>query len=94
MKTLEESRTLIDEIDNKIIELYEKRMQVVKDVVEYKIENNIPILDANRESSMLSKNLKKINNEEFKKYYEDVLKGYLKASKAMQQDILNLKSKD
>ncbi len=94
MKTLEESRTLIDEIDNKIIELYEKRMQVVKDVIEYKIENNIPILDANRESSMLNKNLKKINNEEFKKYYEDVLKGYLKASKAMQQDILNSKSKD
>ncbi len=94
MKTLEESRILIDEIDTKIIELYEKRMQVVKDVIEYKIENNIPILDANRESSMLSKNLKKINNEEFKKYYEDVLKGYLKASKAMQQDILNSKSKD
>ena len=94
MKTLEESRIEIDEIDNKIIELYEKRMQVVKNVVQYKIENNIPILDANRESSMLSKNLKKINNEEFKKYYEDVLKGYLKASKEMQQDILNLKSKD
>ena len=94
MKTLEESRIEIDEIDNKIIELYEKRMQVVKDVVEYKIENNIPILDANRESSMLNKNLKKINNEEFKKYYEDVLKGYLKASKEMQQDILNSKSKD
>lgn len=94
MKTLEESRIEIDEIDNKIIELYEKRMQVVKNVIEYKIENNIPILDANRESSMLSKNLKKINNEEFKKYYEDVLKGYLKASKEMQQDILNLKSKD
>ena len=94
MKTLEESRIEIDEIDNKIIELYEKRMQVVKDVVQYKIENNIPILDANRESSMLSKNLKKINNEEFKKYYEGVLKGYLKASKEMQQDILNSKSKD
>ena len=94
MKTLEESRIEIDEIDNKIIELYEKRMQVVKDVVQYKIENNIPILDANRESSMLSKNLKKIYNEEFKKYYEDVLKGYLKASKEMQQDILNSKSKD
>ena len=51
MKTLEESRIEIDEIDNKIIELYEKRMQVVKDVVQYKIENNIPILDANRDSS-------------------------------------------
>ncbi len=94
MKTLWESRTEIDEIDSKIIELYEKRMQVIKDVINYKIDNNIPILDANRESSMLEKNLNKIKNDEFKKYYENVLKGYLKASKEMQQDILNKNSKD
>ena len=28
--------------------------------------------------------------EEYKKYYEDVLKGYLKASKDMQKEILRL----
>ncbi len=94
MKTLKEARNEIDEIDNKIIELYETRMKIVKDVIHYKIENNLPILDANRESSMLEKNLNKIQNEEFKKYYEFVLKGYLKASKEMQQDILNKNSKD
>lgn len=91
MKKLENCRVLIDNIDNLIIELYEKRMDVVKEVIKYKIENNIPITDSNRESSMLENNLKKIKNEEYKKYYKDVLEGFLKASKRMQEDIQNNK---
>lgn len=91
MKDLNELRKVIDEIDNKIINLYEKRMDIVKEVINYKLENNIPVLDSNRETSMLEKNLNKINNLEYKKYYEDVLKGYLSASKNLQNDILNSK---
>ena len=91
MKKLEICRDLIDSIDNQIIELYEKRMEVVKDVIEYKIENDLPIYDQNRESLMLEKNLSKIKNEEYKKYYSDVLNGFLKASKEYQKDILNKK---
>lgn len=87
MDKLIEARTKIDEIDTKIIELFEKRMDVVKDVVAYKLENGMQITDSSREALMLEKNLKKINNEEYKKYYESVLAGYLKASKDMQKDI-------
>jgi monofunctional chorismate mutase len=91
MSKLDESRVKIDEIDTQIIELYEKRMQIVKDVIQYKIENNMAILDSNREAAMLEKNLQKIKNEELKKYYKSVLDGYLKASKDMQKDILEQK---
>ena len=91
MKKLEICRDLIDSIDSQIIELYEKRMEVVKEVIEYKIENDLPIYDQNRESLMLEKNLSKIKNEEYKKYYSDVLNGFLKASKEYQKDILNKK---
>ena len=91
MKKLEICRDLIDSIDNQIIELYEKRMEVIKDVIEYKIKNDLPIYDQNRESLMLEKNLSKIKNEEYKKYYSDVLNGFLKASKEYQKDILNKK---
>ena len=66
-------------------------MDVVKEVIEYKIENNIPITDSNRELSMLENNLKKIKNGEYKKYYKDVLEGFLKASKKMQEDIIKKK---
>ena len=93
MSKLDEARNKIDEIDSKIIELFEKRMTVVKDVINYKIENNIPVLDSNREAVMLEKNLNKIQNNEYKKYYSSVLQGCLKASKDMQKDILDNHSK-
>ena len=89
MKTLEESRKRIDEIDNEIIKLYEERMHVVKDVINYKLMNNIAILDSNRESKMLKNNLNKIKDNDLKCYYIDVLKGFLIASKDMQKDILD-----
>ena len=43
---LKELRQQIDEIDTKIIALYEQRMEIVKQVSIYKIANNIPVLDA------------------------------------------------
>ncbi len=91
MDKLIECRQKIDEIDTEIIELFEKRMKVVEEVINYKIENNYPILDSNRELVMLKINLSKIKNENFKKYYQFVLKGFLEASKLMQKDILDKK---
>ncbi len=91
MDKLIECRQKIDEIDTEIIELFEKRMKVVEEVINYKMENNYPILDSNRELVMLKINLSKIKNENFKKYYQFVLKGFLEASKLMQKDILDKK---
>lgn len=92
MKILENCREIIDQIDSEIIKLYEKRMDTVKEVIEFKIKNNIPVLDSSREEKMLIKNLEKIINEDYKKYYNSVLIGFLKASKDMQNDILKNKN--
>ena len=89
MTELEKCRVEIDEIDRKIIELYEKRMNIIKRVTQYKIKNSIPVLDSNRESKMLEKNLNLINELEFKKYYPSVLNGFLKASKDMQSELID-----
>ena len=62
-------------------------MNIVKLISRYKEEHNFPTHDQNRENSMLEKNLDKIKNEEYKKYYKSVLNGFLEASKAMQDDI-------
>ena len=53
MEKLEICRDLIDSIDNSIIELYEKRMDIIKEITKYKIEKGLPVLDQNREDSML-----------------------------------------
>lgn len=50
---LGEIRVEIDKIDSKLIELFKKRMDCAKAVGLYKKENNIPVLNQNRENEIL-----------------------------------------
>ena len=94
MNKLEECRIKIDELDSKIAQLYEFRMSIVKEVVKYKIQEGLPVLDEDRETEMLTRNVKNIQNDEYKSYYKTVLKGFLDASKDMQMDIFNAMNKE
>jgi chorismate mutase len=47
-KQLDDFRKQIDEIDEQIVNLLAKRMQVVEKVGKYKKENNLPPLDKKR----------------------------------------------
>ena len=42
-------RDILDDIDAQIVELYEKRMDVCKQVAEYKIETGKKVFDKQRE---------------------------------------------
>ena len=48
MNQLEKARQTIDSIDEQIAQLYEQRMDAVEQVLNYKKENHLPILDASR----------------------------------------------
>lgn len=52
---LQEARKIIDLTDNQIAELFEKRMQTVFEVAEYKKENNMPIYNGDRERDIISR---------------------------------------
>ena len=52
MKDLGEIRVEIDKIDSELIELFKKRMDCAKAVGLYKKENNIPVLNQNRENEI------------------------------------------
>ena len=54
MSQLDTLRGAIDEIDNQIVHLFERRMNVTRQVGEYKQENGIPVLDSGREREVLS----------------------------------------
>ena len=56
MNELEKARLEIDAIDLEMAHLYERRLQAVQRVVQYKIENQMPILDSNREQLILKRN--------------------------------------
>ena len=58
MKTkLEEAREIINEVDNEMLYLFIKRMAAISMVAEYKMENDIPVLDSIREDEIKKKNL-------------------------------------
>ena len=52
---LDSIREEIDQIDSKIVALYEQRMDASKRVAEYKIENGKKVFDANREIEKIRK---------------------------------------
>ncbi len=55
MEDLSKIREKINEIDNQIIELWKERMETCLSVAQYKKENNLPILDAKRETELLNR---------------------------------------
>ena len=94
MNKLEKARLAINEADAQIAQLFEKRMLAVKDVVAYKMENGLPVFDGAREKEVISKNLAKITDEEFKPYYEDMLIQLMRISKEYQKSIMESKGKN
>ena len=50
---LKELRNQIDEIDDQLIPLLMKRMDIAKEVAKYKVEHGIPVLNAEREQQIL-----------------------------------------
>ena len=82
---LEEIRSKIDQIDRKLIELIEERLEIVKEVALYKKENNMKIFDRKREEEVVYKNLSNVKNEELKHYIEIILKDIMDSSKEYQK---------
>lgn len=52
---LEDIRDKIDDIDDRLKELIDQRMQLVTDVAKYKKANNLPILNAQRELDIINR---------------------------------------
>lgn len=88
--TLGELRHLIDDFDQKLLELLENRMQVAKTIGHYKKENNITVLQNKRWGEILEKNL---NDGKKKGFSEQFINSLFKAihqeSINQQEDIMN-----
>ncbi|RIA75583.1 shikimate dehydrogenase/chorismate mutase/prephenate dehydratase [Anaeroplasma bactoclasticum] len=90
---LEEAREIINEVDNEMIYLFIKRMAAISMVAEYKMENDIPVLDSIREDTIKSRNLETLSNKQLEKYYLTFFEGVLNASKEYQKDLINKNNK-
>ena len=68
MKDLIELRQEIDEIDQQMVELFEKRMGVSAEVARYKIANGKKVFDKEREHEKLTEKLKAMAHNDFNRH--------------------------
>ena len=57
-----ECRREIDNIDEELVKLFEKRMNIAINVAKYKIENNMTIFNEVREIEVIKKNVARLSN--------------------------------
>lgn len=86
---LDAARKIINDVDSQMAELFVKRMRATEMVLEYKMENGLPILDQKREDAVIARNAALIEDETIQGYYIDFLKNLMALSKAYQYQMQN-----
>ncbi len=84
---IKEIRDKIDKIDDEILSLFIERMEISKDVVKYKMENGLPILNKERERAILKDVQKKAG--EYEEYAYQLFSKLIELSKASQREIMS-----
>lgn len=89
MVDLLELRSQLDEIDAEIVKLYEKRMNVCRQVAEYKISTGKKVFDRQREQEKLAK-VKSLTQDEFYSHgVEELFEQIMSMSRKLQYRMLS-----
>ncbi len=88
MKDLNQCRIEIDEIDEQIMALFEKRMNVSQNVIEYKLQENLPVFQPERERIVIEKNALRIKNKALIPYSTLFIQDLMNVSKAYQTSFM------
>ena len=86
--SLNELRQEIDSIDRELVELFKKRMRVAAGVAQYKKNAGLPVLDAARERSLLTK-VSDLAGEEFSSYTRVLYSTLMSLSRSYQHKLMN-----
>jgi chorismate mutase len=91
---LDEIRKEIDKVDQCIIDSLDKRFKLVDEVYEYKIRNNVPIVQNGREKQVIEQakeRWKELGNED-EEFVEEFITLLIRRSREKQEEKLNGKS--
>lgn len=89
MRSLEDSRKEIDEIDDRILKLFERRLDICKDVADYKLSIGMPVLDRKRELDKVRYLKSKAENPFYAHGVEELYEQIMAMSRKMQYKLLN-----
>ena len=82
---LEEIRREINQIDDELIKLLEKRMELVSKVAVYKLKTGKAVLDSKREETILNKVAEAVESPVYKDVIVNTFTDMMKHSRAFQE---------
>ena len=89
MERLNTLRNEIDIIDKEMAKLFEKRVNLVKQIADVKKEINYPSYDQGRETFILIRNGAYIEDKNIRMMYFELMKKQCELTKKMQEEILH-----
>jgi len=87
MININELRNSIDEIDDQLVELLERRMKIVLQVAEFKKNNSVNVKDRSREDEIVKRVVGQLKNKDFKDGMTEMMDSIFRVSRKMQRDI-------
>lgn len=88
MKTLEESRLVINEIDRRMAQLFLERMEAVREIASFKQEHEMPVFDPEREQTVLNRNIGEYPDDGTRDLYVAFLQNTMDLSKQYQHRLI------
>ena len=88
MHILQEPRNEIAAIDEQMAALFQKRMEAVEAIAEYKREHGLPIEDAQQEAAKVELLSASIENDALRPFYVQFLESTMEISKAWQRHLI------
>lgn len=89
MENLDDIRKRINAIDSQMVELFEKRMEESRKVLEYKMANSLAISDPAREAEVIRLNSTKVSDDTIREYYINFEQNLMDLSKAYQRRLMS-----
>ena len=86
---ISEYRYEIDKIDEELVKLFEKRLNVVTKIAKYKEKNNMKIFNSNREDEVIEKNINRLTNKNYNELTEKFFTYLMELSRSHQKDLID-----
>ena len=94
MRSLEECRQLLDEVDRDIVRLFEQRMMIARDVARCKIACELPVQDPSREEIVLASRMSMLRDGHFAPGVRRLYECIMALSREEQERLLKEEGKD
>ena len=85
MNALEENRKIIDEVDTELCRLFQKRFAAVEEIMRYKLENGMQVLDRSREAQLIARRRQEVPPN-LQPYFQEFYEALLSSSRHYQSD--------